>query len=162
MLSQKSKYGLKAALFLAREVTRRPVLVAEIADREGIPKHFLEQILLELKQYGVVESRRGKGGGYLLGRPAADISLGEIVRVLEGPLAPIRCVSETAYQRCDECVDEATCPIRHAMKRVRDATASILDGTTLAHANQEVATIVRMRRTRAVKLPPSRRGSSTE
>ena len=148
MLSKKSKYGLKAALFLAREDSQVPILISEIAAREGIPKKFLEQILLELKRHGVVQSRRGKGGGYQLGRPASEISLGEIVRILDGPLAPIGCVSVTAYQRCEECVDESTCGIRQAMKRVRDSTASILDGTTLADVNQQTATMLRMERGR--------------
>ena len=148
MLSKKSKYGLKAALFLARSVAEQPNLVSEIAAQEGIPKKFLEQILLELKRHGVVQSRRGKGGGYLLGRPATQISLGEIVRILDGPLAPIGCVSVTAYRRCDECLDEATCGIRHAMKRVRDSTASILDGTTLADVNQQTATMMRIEHAR--------------
>jgi Rrf2 family protein len=148
VLTRKSKYGLKAALFLAREVKQGPILVADIARREGIPKKFLEQILLELKRHGVVQSRRGKGGGYLLGRTPSEISLGEIVRILDGPLAPITCVSVTAYRRCDECADEATCGIRHAMKRVRDSTASILDGTTLTDANQQTATLARMNRVR--------------
>lgn len=145
MLSKKSKYGLKAMLLLAARCDARPVLVGEIAASEGIPKKFLDQILLELKRHGVVESRRGKAGGYLLARPPADISLGEIVRILEGPLALIPCVSETAYRRCDECRDEATCGLRLAMKRVRDATASILDGTTLADINHQVATAMRWR-----------------
>jgi Rrf2 family protein len=148
VLSRKSKYGLKAALFLARDASAAPVLVADIAAQEGIPKKFLEHILLELKRHGVVQSRRGKAGGYRLGRAASEISLGEIVRILDGPLAPITCVSVTAYRRCEECPDEATCGIRHAMKRVRDSTATILDGTTLADANQQTATMARMNRAR--------------
>jgi Rrf2 family protein len=148
VLSKKSKYGLKAALFLARGVPDEPMLVSEIAAKEGVPKKFLEQILLELKRHGIVESRRGKGGGYLLRRAATDISLGEIVRILDGPLAPIGCVSVTAYRPCAECLDEATCGIRHAMKRVRDSTASILDGTTLADVNQQTATMMRMEQAR--------------
>jgi Rrf2 family protein len=143
MLTRKSKYGLKAALFLARETASGPVLGADIAEREGVPKPFLDQILLELKHHGIVDTRRGKGGGYLLGRRPQDISLGEIVRILDGPLAPIPCVSETAYRRCDDCADESACGIRRAMKRVRDATASILDGTTLADVNQQTATTLR-------------------
>jgi len=149
VLSKKSKYGLKAALLLARDVARGPILVSEIAAREGLPKKFLEQILLDLKRHGVVESRRGQRGGYLLGRPPGDISLGEIVRILDGPLAPIGCVSVTAYRRCDDCVDEAACGIRLAMKRVRDSTATILDGTTLADVNQQTATMTRVQRPRA-------------
>jgi Rrf2 family protein len=148
VLSKKSKYGLKAALFLARRTPDEPQLVADIAEAEGIPKKFLEQILLEMKRHGIVESRRGKGGGYLLRRGAAEISLGEIVRILDGPLAPMGCVSVTAYRPCAECRDEATCGIRHAMKRVRDSTASILDGTTLADVNQQTATMVRIEQAR--------------
>ncbi len=146
MLSKKSKYGLKAVLFLARDVTRGAVLISEIAEREGIPKKFLEQILLELKRRGIVQSRRGKGGGYLLGRRPDEVSLGEVVRLLDGPLAPVGCVSVTAYSRCDECVDEVSCGIRLAMKRVRDSTATILDGTTLADVNQQTATMQRVKR----------------
>jgi Rrf2 family protein len=146
MLSKKSKYGLKALLLLASRCGDGPVLVADIAAQERIPKNFLDQILLQLKAHRIVESRRGKAGGYLLARPPADVSLGEIVRILEGPLALVPCVSETAYKRCEECSDEATCGLRLAMKRVRDATSSILDGTTLADVNHQVATAIRWRR----------------
>lgn len=148
MLSQRSRYGLKATLLLARERDRAPILVSEIASRERIPRKFLEQILLELNRHGVLRSRRGKLGGYLLARPPQEISLGEIVRILDGPLAPIRCVSVTAYRRCEDCPDEAACPIRLAMKRVRDATATILDGTTLADVNQQSATMLQLGRRR--------------
>lgn len=132
MLSRKAKYGLKAMFMLAREAGKAPVLASAIAEQERVPRKFLDQILLQLTHSGLVESRRGKGGGYRLGRPADAITLGEIVRRLDGPLAPVSCVSETAYRRCDECVSEATCEVRHVMKQVREATASILDRTTLA------------------------------
>jgi len=145
MLSKKSKYGVKAMLALARRPGTSPVMVTDIASEERIPKKFLDQILLELKRNGLVESRRGKRGGYLLARPADDISLGEIIRILEGPLALLPCVSVTAYRRCDECGDEAACGLRLAFKRVRDATAAILDGTTLAEVNHQVATLTRWR-----------------
>ena len=153
MLTRRSKYGLKAALLLARERERTPVLVADIALREQIPRKFLEHILLELNRHGVLTSRRGKLGGYLLARPPQEISLGEIVRILDGPLAPIGCVSATAYRPCDDCPDEAACGIRLAMKRVRDATATILDGTTLADVNQQIATLAQVTRrpTRATR-----------
>jgi len=139
VLSRKSKYGLKALLVLAREAGHGPVLIAELASREAIPKKFLEAILLELKRHGVVQSRKGKGGGYFLLRAPADITFGEVIRVLDGPLAAVPCVSQTAYMRCAECIDEPTCGVRLAMKQVRDATAQILDHTTLADVNGRVA-----------------------
>lgn len=135
MLSKRAKYGLKAILLLEREATRCPILIGEISERERIPKKFLESILLQLKNHGVVQSRKGKGGGYLLGRSGSAITLGEVVRILDGPLAPIPCVSHTAYARCGECVDEDTCAVRLAMKDVRDATAAILDGTSVSAIN---------------------------
>jgi Rrf2 family protein len=138
VLSRKTKYGLKALLALARETGRKPVLVSDLARRDAIPKKFLEAILLELKRHGVVHSKKGKGGGYFLGRKPADITFGEVIRVLEGPLAPVPCVSETAYMKCTDCVDEATCGVRAAMKQVRDATARILDHTTLADVNRQI------------------------
>src|SRR5436309_15230008 len=108
----KSKYGLKALLTLARESGDRPVLISELADRDRLPKKFLEAILLELKRHGVVQSQKGKGGGYFLRRKPSEITFGEVMRVLEGPLAAVSCVSQTAYMKCAECVDEATCGVR--------------------------------------------------
>jgi len=131
MLTKKAKYGLLALLRLAREYGNGPVLIADLARDEGIPRKFLESILVGLKKRGLLESRMGKGGGYSLARPPAQISFGRAVRILDGPLAPIPCVSLTAYRECLECRDEATCGIRRVMKEVRDANAAILDGTTL-------------------------------
>jgi len=139
VLSRKSKYGLKALLMLAEDANRGPVLVSELAERDAIPKKFLEAILLELKRRGVVQSKKGKGGGYFLRRKASEITFGEVIRALDGPLAAVPCVSETAYMECAECVDEATCGVRIAMKEVRDATANILDRTTLADVNKQRA-----------------------
>lgn len=139
MLSKKSKYGLKALLVLADEAGRGPIQTSELAEREGLPKKFLEAILLELKRHGLLQSKKGRGGGYVLGRKPADITVGQVIRVLEGPLALIPCVSQTAYMKCEECVDERTCGIRLAMKEVRDATARILDNTTLSDLNARVA-----------------------
>lgn len=139
MLSKKSKYGLKALLVLAQQADRRPVLVARLADRDAIPKKFLEAILLELKRRGVVESKKGRGGGYFLRRRPSEITFGEVIRALDGPLAAVPCVSQTAYMECAECLDEATCGVRIAMQQVRDATARILDHTTLADVNTRVA-----------------------
>jgi Rrf2 family protein len=137
-MTNKSKYGLKALLVLAQEAGRGPVLVADLAEREAIPRKFLETILLELKHQGFVQSRKGRGGGYFLRRKPAEVTFGAVIRVLEGPLAAVRCVSQTAYMRCAECVDEQTCGVRLAMKLVRDATARILDHTTLAGVNARI------------------------
>ena len=149
MLTKKSKYGLKAVLVLAEEAGRGPVLVSELADRQRLPKKFLEAILLELKRHGLLQSKKGRGGGYFLSRKPADITVGQVIRVLDGPLALIPCVSQTAYMRCEECLDEQACGVRLAMKEVRDATARILDHTTLAGLNAKVAHAARHRRPQA-------------
>jgi Rrf2 family protein len=135
MLSKKSKYGLKALLELAADTDRGPMQASELAERQGLPRKFLEAILLELTRHGLLHSKKGRGGGYILTRKPGDITVGQVLRVLDGPLALIPCVSQTAYRRCDECLDEETCGIRLAMKEVRDATAHILDNTTLAGLN---------------------------
>ncbi len=132
MLAQKSKYALRALLVLAKEYGQGPVLISDIAHREALPQKFLELILLELRNHGILGSKKGKGGGYFLARRPELVHLGEVLRVLEGPLAPLPCVSKTAYVRCTECRDERTCGIRMVMKDVRDATARILDQTSLA------------------------------
>ena len=155
MLTRKSKYGLKALLVLAEEADGGPMLISELADRQRLPKKFLEAILLELKRAGLLHSKKGKGGGYVLGRRPADITVGQVIRVLEGPLALTPCVSVTAYRKCDECVDERTCAVRLAMKEVRDATAEILDNTTLAGLNARVArsgSVTRRRRKKSVAI----------
>lgn len=132
MLSKKSKYGLRALLELADRADRSPVQASELAEKQRLPKKFLEAILLDLTRHGLLDSKKGRGGGYVLSRLPGDITIGQVVRVLEGPLALTPCVSQTAYRRCEECLDEETCGIRLAMKEVRDATAHILDNTTLA------------------------------
>ena len=148
MLSKKSKYGLKALLVLAEESGRGPVLISELADRQRLPRKFLEAILLELKRHGILESKKGKGGGYFLRREPSAITLGQVIRVLEGPLALTPCVSQTAYMKCEECVDEETCGVRLAMKDVRDATAQILDNTSLESLNAQVTRVKRRPRAR--------------
>jgi Rrf2 family protein len=147
MLTRKSKYGLKAMLALAEEPDRQPMLIADLAERQRLPKKFLEAILLELKRHGLLGSKKGKGGGYFLGRDPSEITLGQIIRILDGPLALIPCVSQTAYMKCVECLDEQTCGIRLAMKDVRDATAHILDNTSLVALNTQVARARRRVRT---------------
>jgi Rrf2 family protein len=134
VLSKKAKYGLIAMLYLSRAQGRGPILIAELADQEGIPKKFLEQILLELKNRGLLQSKKGKGGGYLLNKLPKTITMGQIIRCFDGPLAPVPCVSVNYYSHCDECRDETSCAIRLVMKDVRDAISDILDGTSLEAA----------------------------
>lgn len=138
MLSKKSKYGLRALLALADVEGGRPVQTSELAAKQRLPRKFLEAILLELTRHGLLQSKKGRGGGYVLSRKPGDITVGQVIRVLEGPLALTPCVSQTAYRRCEECIDEQTCAIRLAMKEVRDATAHILDNTSLAGLNARV------------------------
>ncbi len=108
--------------------------MSDIAERENLPKKFLEAILLELNRNGLVRSRRGRGGGYALAKPADLITFGQVVRIIDGPLAPLSCVSVNYYRRCDDCKDEQSCDIRKVMRRVRDAIATELDGTSLQDA----------------------------
>ncbi len=137
-LSKRGEYGIRALITLSsKEGLGEVVQIKEIATREKIPVKFLEQILLTLKNAGLVKSRMGSGGGYYLGKPANQITLGQIVRVLDGPLAPIRCVSQTAYEKC-ACPDEETCGLRLVMLDVRNAIADILDRTTLADVTQRI------------------------
>ncbi len=150
MISKKTKYGLRAVLLLAREYGRGPLLISEVAEREGIPKKFLELILLELKNKGILQSKKGKGGGYSLGKAPESVTFGQVVRALEGPLAPVPCVSQTAYMKCEECRDELTCGIRIVMKQVRDATAKIVDGTTLAQVLRQVDVLAKDRQEAAM------------
>ena len=131
MLSARAKYGLKAMLYLAEKEGMGGVQGASISESQSIPKKFLDTILLELKNGGLLHSKKGKGGGYVLARPANKVTVGQIVRILDGPLALIPCVSQTAYRPCSDCQDETTCEIRRVMQQVRDATAAILDNMTL-------------------------------
>ena len=134
MLSQKAKYALRALLTLAERPVGEPLLIADIAARQNLPRKFLELILLDLKHHGLLHSKRGKNGGYTLARAPSEISFGQVVRIIDGPLASVLCASQTAYRRCDDCRDEANCAVRKVFRRVRDATAAILDNHTLADA----------------------------
>jgi Rrf2 family protein len=137
-LSKRGEYGLRAMIDLATWDNGDSLIqIKEIAEREHIPAKFLEQILLSLKNAGLLHSKMGVGGGYYLARPAAEISLGHIVRVLDGPLAPINCVSQMAYEPCG-CPDEETCGLRLVMLDVRNAISDILDNTTLADVGDRV------------------------
>jgi Rrf2 family protein len=132
VLTKKGKYGLKAMVHLAGVEPDALAQVAEIARANCISKGFLDQILTELRHAGLVYSKHGKRGGYGLARPADEIRVGAIVRVLDGPLAPIRCASVTAYRPCDDCGDLRNCTVRLVMAEARNAVAHILDNYTLA------------------------------
>lgn len=133
MLSQKTRYALRALVELAR-VDGAQLTSGELALRADAPRKFLEAILLELSRHRLVVSRRGKFGGYTLARPAGEIAFAEVIRVIEGPLALAPCVSRTAFRKCEDCTDLATCTLREALLRARDATASVLEGYSLADA----------------------------
>lgn len=131
MLSKKVKYALKAIVYIAKQDNDAWLLISEIADQEKIPKKFLEQILLEMRKHTLLHSRRGKDGGYKLAKKPTEITMGQIIRIIDGPLAQIPCVSKLYYQKCEECIDEQTCTTRRVMQKVRDASADILDNTTI-------------------------------
>ncbi len=132
MISKKTKYALKALTLLAEEYpARQPVLISKLAQRGRIPKKFLELILLELRNQGMLQSKMGKGGGYFLAKPPQAIKIGTVMRTIEGPLSPLPCLSRTAYRRCEECADEEHCLIRLAFKEIHEYQTSILDGMSL-------------------------------
>ncbi|BBU60492.1 Rrf2 family transcriptional regulator [Methylosinus sp. C49] len=133
MLTKKGKYGIKAMSYLARFEPGRTVPVQEIATTQRIPKKFLDAILCELRNLGYVSSKMGKGGGYTLARPAETITVGNIIRALDGPLAPLPCASKTRYQPCDDCVDVEKCAVRLVMQDAQRALSGVLDNCSLAH-----------------------------
>ena len=132
MISQKAKYALRALVSLARVERGETMMIGEISKAQSIPKKFLEQILLELKRAGFVASRRGRSGGYELIRAPEEIMFGEVLRLIDGPIAPLPCLSKIAYKKCEDCQNEGTCEIRHVFERVTLATRAVLDSTTLA------------------------------
>src|ERR1700728_4713115 len=132
VLTNKGKYGLKAMVHLAGLEPGAIAQVNEIAETNSISKKFLDHILTELKHAGLVYSKKGRGGGYALARPAHEIQVGAIVRALDGPLAPIQCASVTAFRPCDDCGDLKSCSVRLVMVEARNAIANVLDRCTLA------------------------------
>jgi Rrf2 family protein len=137
-ISKRTQYGLKAVLNLARRYGKGPVLIATLSQEENVPIKFLEGILLNLKGRDLLHSKTGKGGGYQLSRPPSTITVGSLIRMIEGPLAPLPCASETAYKPCPECPDVESCGTRIIMRQVRDAMADVLDRTTLADLLRQV------------------------
>ena len=132
MLSKKAKYALKALEYIAKQSDISPILISEISEAQNIPKKFLETILLELKRAGILKSKKGKFGGYNLQQSADKINLGFVIRLIDGPISLIACVSDKYYEPCAECENEATCGLRSVVKEVREATTAILTNVTLA------------------------------
>lgn len=132
MISQKAKYALRALVALAR--VNDSMMIGEIAAQERIPRKFLEQILLELKHHGIVLSKRGKFGGYALLMPASEITFGQVLRIIDGPIAPLPCLSRIAYRRCADCHTEEECEIRRVFARVATSARDVLDRTSIGDA----------------------------
>ena len=134
MITQKAKYAFKALFHLAEQPDGVSLPIEEIAKAADIPRKFLEHILLDLKKKGVVASRRGRAGGYVLLKNPAEMTIGSILRAVDGPIAPLPCISRTAYRRCADCKDEKTCVVRRLFADTYSATLLLMDGTTLADA----------------------------
>ena len=139
-ISKRTQYGLKAMIALGSRYGTGPVLIATLSKQEAVPVKFLEVILLDLKTAGLLDSKKGPRGGYQLNRPPSTVTVGAIIRILEGPLAPLPCASETAFRPCEECPDVDSCGTRIIMRQVRDAIANVLDRTTLADLIQQIET----------------------
>ncbi|MGK0253369.1 MAG: Rrf2 family protein [Mariniflexile sp.] len=131
MLSKKTKYGIKALTFIAKKNGDEPVQVGEIAKSENIPQKFLESILLTLRKSGFLGSKKGKHGGYYLIKKPSDIQMADVMRVLEGPIAMVPCVSLKFYEKCDDCPDEHACSVHKLMIQIRDNTLKVLKDNTL-------------------------------
>src|SRR3954465_15326493 len=125
MITKKAKYALKAMIYLSKKKKGEHALISEISEAERIPKKFLEAILLDLRKAGYLGSKKGKGGGYYLARPADETNMADVLRLFEGAVALVPCVAFKYYERCDECVDEATCPIREVFRIIREQTLTI-------------------------------------
>jgi Rrf2 family protein len=132
MISKKTKYGLKALTYLARQENNEPVQIGVISKSENIPQKFLESILLTLRKNGFLGSKKGKGGGYYLLKKPEDIKMSPVMRILEGPIALLPCVSLNFYETCDDCPDENACAVHNLMIEVRDSTLNIFNNTSLA------------------------------
>jgi Rrf2 family protein len=132
MLSKKTKYGIKALTYLARQENKTPVQIATISKIENISLKFLESILLTLRKNGLLGSKKGKGGGYYLLKEPSEIEMTTIMRILEGPISMVPCVSLNFYEKCDDCPDENACAVHNLMLQVRDSTLQIFRNTTLA------------------------------
>ncbi len=133
MLSKKTKYGIKALAYIARQQDKKPVQTAEIAKSQNISHKFLESILLLLKNSGILAAKKGKGGGYYLIKDPTEVKMTQVIRILEGPIAMLPCVSLNYYEKCSDCPDEKLCSVNALMIQVRDSTLKVLGENTLAH-----------------------------
>lgn len=131
MISKKTQYGLKALSYMAQRENQRPILIADISVDQKIPIKFLEAILLDLKKAGLLDSKKGKGGGYYFALPPGQIKVATVIRLLDGPIAMLPCASLNFYKKCEDC-NELTCGLNHLMKEVRDASLAILENRTVA------------------------------
>jgi Rrf2 family protein len=130
MITKKSKYAIKALIYLAKKKSKEPVLIEEISNEEKIPKKFLEAILLDLRKAGYLGSKKGKGGGYYLLKDAEEINMADIMRLFDGAIALVPCVAHKYYEPCEECLDEITCPIREVFRVIREQTVATLKDNT--------------------------------
>lgn len=131
MISKKTKYAINALVYLAKRKNEGPILISEIAEQEKIPRKFLEAILLDLKNAGILASKKGKGGGYYLLKSTKEVNMADVMRLFDGPIALLPCVTHKYYERCEECKDEESCGIRLAFLEVRNQTVELLKKATL-------------------------------
>ncbi|ODT15222.1 MAG: Rrf2 family transcriptional regulator [Kaistia sp. SCN 65-12] len=134
MISQKAKYAFKALIHLARQPSGQTTQIDDIARQAGVPRKFLEHILLDLKHRGIIASRRGRSGGYAMLKPPGEVTIGQVLRAIDGPIAPLSCISRTAYQPCPDCPDEAACAVRRMFAGPYETQLRALEATTLADA----------------------------
>jgi Rrf2 family protein len=137
MITNKAKYALKSMITLARNYGKGPLVIEEIAAKENIPRKFLEAILCELKNAGLLQSRKGKGGGYELFKAPEEISMATVLRIIDGPIAPLPCVSLNFYEPCSDCQDEVSCSLHRTLISVRDANLAVMENTSLAEMAKE-------------------------
>ena len=131
MISKKTKYAINALVYLAKMPAKQPILISDIAEHENIPKKFLETILLDMRNAGYLNSKKGKGGGYYLIKDPKDVNLAEVIRYFDGAIGMLPCVTHKYYEKCDECTDENTCGIRHTFLAIRNETVELLKKSTL-------------------------------
>ncbi len=146
MITKKSKYAIKALIYLSKQEKNHRVLIEDIAQNERIPKKFLEAILLDLRKAGYLGSKKGKGGGYYLLKPAEEINMAEVMRLFDGAIALVPCVAHRYYEPCDECLDEITCPIREVFRVIREQTVATLKDNSFAELVEKEKKLKRYRK----------------
>ncbi|NEV93193.1 Rrf2 family transcriptional regulator [Psychroflexus sp. YR1-1] len=144
MISKKTKYAINALVFLAKRKGEGPIIISEIADKEHIPRKFLESILLNLKKAGILASKKGKGGGYYLLKDPDEVNLADVMRLFDGPIAFLPCVTYKYYERCEECKDEETCGIRDVFLEVKKKTVELLKQASLSEIITRESRLIRL------------------